>query len=458
MQPSKTLRTTSFRLAALYAVFFVLSSVALLALVYWYTLGAMKTNLENVISTRIEKLQILDEEGGLRAVETEVQRQNARRDTRFRYVLFDPRGKRVSGPALPGRLGEQWVEFEIENKRTQPGERDFALRGRGLRLPGGWLLWVGHDASSVHELREHLAGALSVALIMTVMLALAGGVFTGRSVSRRVEAMNRTARSIMAGDLSRRLTVTGTGDEFDRLAEQFNAMLERIQALMENLRQVSSDIAHDLRTPLSHLRQRLEHLRAHAGGTEECLRTVDDAIGETETILATFDALLRIAQIESGRRQGGFAHVDLSSLLQELVEIYSPVAEDMEHELISRVSDGIQVEGDRRLLTQMFVNLIENALRHTPPDTRVELDLAQAADGSVTATVTDNGPGVPIDERKKVFQRFYRLDTSRSTPGCGLGLSLVTAVAELHDLTVSLDDNHPGLRVSVHFPLRRPAS
>ncbi len=452
MSPNKTLRTTSFRLAALYAVFFVVSVGILLALVYWYILGAMQRHLEASVSARLDDLRNVYDTGGIDALEQAVRRDTQRRGSRYRYALIDPKGKLVAGTLTQTNLNGDWIELEIERRKVIPGEQDYSLRGRGLKLDDDWLLWVGHDSSNVHELREHLAGAVSVALVLTVMLALAGGVFTGQQVSRRVESMNRTARSIMEGDLSRRLTVTGSGDEFDRLAEQFNAMLERIQVLMENLRQVSSDIAHDLRTPLSHLRQRLEELRGQTGTTDGCQQAVDEAIGETDAILGTFEALLRIAQIESGQRRADFTRVGLSQLLQELVEIYTPVAEDMEHELVADIADGIEVQGDRRLLAQMFVNMIENALRHTPPGVRVELELRVDPVTGVVASVQDNGPGVPARERNKVFQRFYRLDSSRTTPGSGLGLSLVAAVAELHGLCVELADNDPGLRVNVRFP------
>lgn len=452
MSPNKTLRTTSFRLATLYAVFFVVSVGILLALVYWYILGAMQQHLEARVSARIDDLRNIYDTGGINALKQAVERDAQRRGSRYRYALLDPHGKLVAGSLKRNNLTADWLEFEIEREKVIPGEQDYSLRGRGLKLDNNWLLWVGHDASNMHELREHLAGAVSVALVLTVMLALAGGVFTGRQISRRVESMNRTARSIMAGDLSRRLMVTGSGDEFDRLAEQFNAMLERIQALMENLRQVSSDIAHDLRTPLSHLRQRLEELRGQTSSTEECLRAVDEAIGETDAILGTFEALLRIAQIESGQRRADFTEVDLSQLMQELLEIYGPVAEDMEHELTADVPDGIYVHGDRRLLAQMFVNLIENALRHTPAGTRVALGLRRDPLSGIIASVRDNGPGVPAPERNKVFQRFYRLDSSRTTPGSGLGLSLVSAVAEVHGLGVDMADNKPGLRIDVRFP------
>lgn len=446
-------RTTSFRLAALYAFFFGLSTSALLLLVYWYTLGQMEQDLENSVSARMIHMQSVYDRGGLQALEKAVTSESSQPGSRYRYALIDPRGLRVAGTVPYADLGEEWQELEGEDEEGAGENEDTALGGHGVRLPGGWLLWVGRDVETLHELRERLAGAVSAAMAVTIALALGGGVFMGWQVSRRVEAMNRTARSIMAGDLTRRLTVRGTGDEFDRLAEQFNAMLERIQALMENLRQVSSNIAHDLRTPLAHLRHRLEELRGRTLTAEQYRGAVDQAIGETDTILSTFEALLRIAQIESGRRRTAFSRVDLSALLEELAETYTPVAEDMGHVLTADVSTGVHVQGDRQLLTQMFVNLIENALRHTPSGTRVELRLSPPTESGVVVAVADNGPGVPEQERAKIFRRFYRLDASRTTPGSGLGLSLVAVIAELHNVAIEVRDNQPGLRVNLCFPV-----
>ena len=445
-------RTTSFRLAALYAFFFGLSTTALLLLVYWYTLGQMEQDLEHSVSARLTQLHGVYDSGGLKALKKSVTQESSQPGSRFRYALIDPRGVRIAGQVPYSDLGEEWQELEGEDEESGGENEDAILGGHGVRLPGGWLLWVGRDVETLHELRERLAGAVSAAMAVTIALALGAGVFMGWQVSRRVEAMNRTARSIMAGDLTRRLAVRGTGDEFDRLAEQFNAMLERIQALMENLRQVSSNIAHDLRTPLAHLRHRLEELRGRTLTTVQYQDAVDQAIGETDTILATFEALLRIAQIESGRRRTAFTRVDLSALLEELAETYAPVAEDMGHKLSAEVSAGVHVQGDRRLLTQMLVNLIENALRHTPAGTRVEMRLPEPAQSGALVTVSDNGPGVPEQERDKIFRRFYRLDASRTTPGSGLGLSLVAVIAELHDVTITLKDNRPGLRVDLQFP------
>jgi signal transduction histidine kinase len=221
---------------------------------------------------------------------------------------------------------------------------------------------------------------------------------------------------------------------------------------MEGLRQVSNDIAHDLRTPLTRLRQRLEVARTRSTTVDQYRQLIDTVIGDTDEILKTFAAMLRVAEIEAGTARARFAPVDLSALLEAIVELYAALAEDQRQSLDSRIDHGLVVRGDRELLTQMFVNLVENALRHTPPGTRIEVT-AELGAGRPVCAIADSGPGIPPGERDKVFHRFYRLDASRATAGSGLGLSLVAAIAELHHVKVELTDNAPGLRLTLRFPV-----
>jgi len=465
VNPLRLIRTTGFRLAALFALIFTIAAAVLLGLVYWYTIGETGREIERLVDSRLDTLRATYDAGGMSALVAAVQRESRRPVSRYLFAVVDADGRMRAGN-LPARgLGEDWEEFVLDrdprdddDRRKGKGkdkddddddEDRVPVRGRGAPLPGGGLLWVGHDIGSLHELREQLTGAMAVGLAATVLLSLGAGLFMGWQVNRRVEAMNRTARSIMAGDLSRRLAVGRSGDEFDRLAEQFNAMLERIQALMENVQRVSSDIAHDLRTPLTHLRQRLETARdADSAAPREALEA---ALADTDAILKTLDALLRIAQIESGKRRAAFSSVDLGALLADLVETYEPVAEDMGQTLDSRLEPGAVIHGDRELLTQLFANLIENALRHCPRGSRVTVS-SDAGPGGIAASVADNGAGIAAPERRRVLEPFFRLDASRSTAGSGLGLTLARAVAELHGAQMALEDNQPGLRVSLRFP------
>lgn len=243
----------------------------------------------------------------------------------------------------------------------------------------------------------------------------------------------------------------GTGDDLDRLAGTLNRMLDRIGVLMDSLRQVSSDVAHDLRTPLSRLRQRLEGALTSAGSVAEYQAAVEAAVAEAESLLETFSALLRIAQVEGGSPRSGFRDVDLSGVVEAVVDAFLPDAEDGGRALVSDVAPNVAMRGDQELLTQMLANLAENALRHTPAGTRILVRLGEGGDGPLLE-VEDNGPGVPEEDRARILRRFYRGERSRTTAGSGLGLSLVAAVAELHDAALLLDDARPGLRISITFP------
>jgi signal transduction histidine kinase len=279
-----------------------------------------------------------------------------------------------------------------------------------------------------------------------------GGIFFSLQFMRRIDAIARTCQSIISGKFNDRIALRGSGDELDRLAAAINNMLDRISTLLDNLRQVSSDVAHDLRTPLTHLRNRLEESRQKAVTTDDYAALVTQAIEDTDHLLAIFAALLRISQIESGSRLAAFSALSLTELLERIYEMYRPVAEDEHHVLLHDIQKEVRIQGDGELLTQMFSNLIENAIRHSPSGTRILIRLAQSGN-TATAAVEDDGPGIPAAEHDKVFRRFYRLTRSRSTPGNGLGLALVAAIANLHAAKIELADNHPGacFRISLEL-------
>jgi signal transduction histidine kinase len=262
--------------------------------------------------------------------------------------------------------------------------------------------------------------------------------------------MAKACRAIMDGDLKARIPVRGTQDELDRLAGTINEMLDRIASLMENLRQVTNDIAHDMRTPVSHLRQGLERARGEGGDYPAAL---DTAIRKTDEILTLFAALLRIAQIEGGARRAAFAGLDLAPLLDHMRELFGAVAEAAGHRLDVTIDDAPAIRGDRALIIQLLSNLIENAILHTPAGTRIVLALSQE-NGRALVAVSDNGPGVPPEEHKKLFQRLYRREASRSRPGYGLGLSMVAAIAELHGAGVETR-SAGGLSIRLSFPAAR---
>jgi signal transduction histidine kinase len=267
-------------------------------------------------------------------------------------------------------------------------------------------------------------------------------LWIGRSVARRAAAMEAALAAVQGGDLDRRLAVRTGGDEFDRLALRINATLDRLQALMAALREVTDDIAHDLRTPLTRLRQRLDDAARVPSAA-----AIEAAQAEADRLLEIFAALLRIAQVESGTQRAGFATVDLSAIAESVAEVYAPAAEERGQVLASDIEPGVSITGDPAMLTQMLANLVENAIRHGRAEGRVSLGVSAAG-----ITIADDGPGIPEADREKVFHRFHRLDAARSTPGSGLGLALVRAVAELHGITIALEDAAPGLRVRLTLP------
>jgi signal transduction histidine kinase len=271
---------------------------------------------------------------------------------------------------------------------------------------------------------------------------------------RQVDMISNTVAEIIEGNLDSRVPLRGTYDPFDRLSASLNRMLDRIQLLMETLSQISNDIAHALRTPLSRLRHKLETALI-AERNSESNKTIDAALMETDTILDTFSALLRIAQIESGIRTAGFGEIDVSSLFETVADAFATVAEEEGKTLTAKIAPQVTYWGDADLLSEMLANLIENAIKHTPEGTTIEVSLTDQ-NGRLTAAVADSGPGVPDRDRNRIFRRFYRLEHSLAKPGNGLGLALVAAVAELHGIELIVQDNRPGLRIQMAFVSRSP--
>jgi len=269
---------------------------------------------------------------------------------------------------------------------------------------------------------------------------------------RRIELINHTSRKIIAGDLSRRIPMSGRSDDFDQLAANLNTMLDEIERLMDGIRHVSDSIAHDLRTPLTRLRNRLEQLHTDLDTNSPQLEQVERGLADADQLLSTFAALLRIARIESGGHKANFILVDLTQLLQDASELYEALAEDKHLTLSTKADASVCMEGDRDLLFQAITNLLDNAVKYTPRGGHIGLSV-QLVNGVAELTVADSGPGIPVDEHDKVTQPFYRMQQSRSTPGSGLGLSLVHAVAKLHHAEFILQDNQPGLKATLRFKL-----
>jgi signal transduction histidine kinase len=317
-------------------------------------------------------------------------------------------------------------------------------------LPGGFHLLIGRDVHVRAQLRGLLTDALLWAVLVVGLMATVGALVVRNLFRRTLANISATTAAIASGDLAQRVKLTGRGDEFDQVAEVINDMLERIGRLMDGVRQVSNAIAHDLRTPITRARTRLEDAALHAETPEDLRASIERAMADLDGIAAIFQALLRIAEIEAGTRRSSFTRVDIAPLLAEVEDLYGALAEERNISLVVQVAAEVPAYGDKALIQQAIANLLDNAVKFSPPGGTVRLSASAA--GKVSITVSDQGPGIPPAERAKATDRFYRGETARSTPGSGLGLSLVAAVAHLHGGQLRLEDNKPGLRAILVLP------
>ncbi|MFQ5756278.1 MAG: ATP-binding protein [Acidiferrobacterales bacterium] len=452
MRRSKLLRSSTFRLALIYMALFGASVLLLLGFIYWSTVSYMGRQTDAIIEAEIAGLAERYRLTGLAGLTNLINERLSRKPVGSSIYLLTDRdldplvGNLDRWPSMPV-AADGWLDFRLEYNTVTNGQLRRA-RARTFELRGGFHLLVGRDMHDLDAIRRLIIRTLVWGLAITVILALAGGLMMTRSMVRRIETINEASRKIMNGDLSRRIPTTGTGDDFDQLTENLNSMLDQIEMLMDDVRRVSDNIAHDLRTPLARLRNHLEELKLQRAGPERSRMAVDRTILEANKLLATFNALLRIARIESDGYRAGFARIDLAALLHDVAELYEPLMEDKGQRLTKKLTAQAQIQADRDLLFQAIANLLDNAIKFTPAGGEIELALETGA-GGTQIVVADSGPGIPPSEHDKVFQRFYRLEASRTTPGSGLGLSLVAAVAKLHHMRVRLTDNHPGLRIVV---------
>jgi signal transduction histidine kinase len=449
----RTLRTARFRLAALYLAVFAASALVLGAAVYLAARSELQQQMSARIRAETDFLQGESRAGGLDRLLAAV-RSRGRGASALDYLVQGRDGVHLAGEMpVVQTLQPGWATIEVPVASEDNG-RPEQVRALVSSLGDGTLLAVGDDLSRIGEVEEAVANAFSWTLGLGALLGVGGGVVVSRAFLARVDVIARTAEAIIGGDLGRRVPLRGTGDDLDRLAGTLNRMLDRIGVLMESLRQVSSDVAHDLRTPLSRLYQRLEHARAHAASVADYEAAVDGAVREAEGLLAIFSALLRIAQVEGASPRAGFRDVDLSAVMESVADAYRPDAEEAGHRLAATVEPGIVVHGDQELLTQAAANLVENALRHTPSGTRIVVRLSGGQAAGCCLAVEDDGPGVDAQDLPRLADRFYRGERSRTTPGNGLGLSFVAAVAALHGAALHLEAGTPGLRATLRFQSR----
>lgn len=361
------------------------------------------------------------------------------------FYVADSNGKRLLGNLkdVPIAFGWQRLPGTFADKPAR--EPAHEVWGQGKVFPGGYFVFVGQDAYRVNVAENTLIMSYLGSGVLAIVAALAAGLLLSRGFLSRIDAINHTSQSIMQGHLKQRIATRGTSDEIDNLSNNLNRLFDSNQALLDSLQHVTVNIAHDLRTPLSRLRNRLEEIQQQSGLPARSKQRLNEAIADSDQLLATFSALLRIAQIESGSRKKAFTNISLTELAEKVFAIYHAVAEDEGHTLVAKIAPDIKCLGDTELLFQLCVNLVENAIRHTPNGTEIVLRIKSPA----TLEVSDNGRGIDAKQRSKVQERFYRLEQSRTTPGNGLGLALVAAIAALHGSSLALEDNGPGLITSI---------
>jgi len=447
-------RTTAFRLAVLYGALFVTAAVALFGFLYWRTLTLIDAETDAAIASEIAGLNEQYRQRGIAGLARIVaERSAAQPDSANVYLLtrpdFTPLAGNLKRWPAEARRTPAGIVFDLAGE--DDSDVGFA-RARTFALDGNFRLLVGRDLRQREKLRAVVTEALGWGLAATLALGFMAALLAGRKLLQRVEAINRTGQQIIRGDLKQRVALTGAGDEFDRLAENLNTMLDQIERLMTGMREVTDNIAHDLRGPLTRMKARLElALMARRQDPAEDRAAIEGAIADTDRLLATFNALLSIAEAESGAVHQSMQPVDLAKLAADVAELYAPALEEKGLTLETSFKDGPAVQGSRQLLFQAITNLLENAMKYTQAGGRVGVT-AGAVDGAARLVVSDTGPGIPAELRAKVLERYVRLDQARSTPGSGLGLSMVAAVAKLHGAGLELGDSNPGLKVTLTFP------
>ena len=448
------LQTQAFRVVLVYVLLFAFSVAALLFFTYWNTRRTLDEQTDQIIEAEITGLGEEYQHFGLQGL-AETVRSRSLHSGQALYLLSDGHRHIVAGnlefwPQISDNHGNM-VEFDYE--RPIDGKlEDRRARGRVLPVPGDFSLLVAQDVHDRYLTERMFTTTLPWTMLAILVLGTFGGALMSRNMLRRLDAINRTSGEIIAGDLTRRVPLNGSGDEFDALAENLNRMLDRIERLMLGLREVTDSVAHDLRTPLNRLRNRLEEsvAKLNANGSEAF--EIERAIAETDQLIGTFNALLLIAETDAGTTRAAMSPLELGAVAADVVELYEPLAEEKKVALSLASGTPVAIEGNRSLIAQALANLVDNAIKYTPSGGQVRIRAATTSKG-VELSVADSGPGIPLADRSRVTERFVRLEASRNSPGTGLGLSLVAAVAHFHNAELILEDNLPaGLKAVLRFP------
>jgi signal transduction histidine kinase len=437
--------TISFKLSALYLLLFLCSFLSIGITVYLLTTHTLEQQLKSSIEIEATRLKAEYDSDGMDELKEEI----AEDDCLTTHIcgILDRNGALIGGNfgGFKPSTGWQTIIRPAAGKKLQREEMD-VIYMKVIPLPDNVWLGVGHDGEYIRDAGEAIIQAFLWGFILVIFLGAGGGLYLSGAFLRKIESITKSTQAIIAGDLKHRLPVSKNRDELDNLALLLNQMLDKIGALIDNVQQVSNDIAHDLRMPISHLQFRLEDAVKRDLSVEQYKERIAFAIEEVDTILGTFSAMLRISQIESGSRRSGFKTVNLSEIVVSVTDALYPVAEEQGKTIRADIDPDVTLTGDKELLVQLAFNLLDNAILHTPGNTQINVSL-RSSGAQAEFIVADNGPGIAEEHRLRVFQRFYRLEQSRTTPGNGLGLSIVAAIVDLHEGTLMLFDNKPGLKI-----------
>jgi signal transduction histidine kinase len=454
---SKIFRTSTFRLSAIYLILFALSVSSVLGYVYVNTVGILERQTDETIRAEVQGLADQYRVLGLQGVANVIQRRMDDGQGSI-YLLVSPLEQRVVGniDAMPQVVSNEpgWIDFPIKVGKP-PNRQNHTGRAYYSQLNGGFKLLVGQDVEALRLFGDTIRRAVSWALALALFLGLGGGWLLSRNFLRRVDAITATSRSIMHGELSQRMPVSGSDDELDRLALSLNEMLGQIERLMAGMKEVSSNVAHDLKTPLTRMKARVESA-LRSDRSDDHRAALEKTIEESDRLLATFNALLSIARAESGNAREGLVAADAAGIVRDVVELYEPIVEDVGGELASHIAETLPVRADRQLMAQALSNLLDNAMKYGTSVGSGEIAItvtAKAEGDKAVIIVSDRGEGIATQHRERVLERFVRLDESRNRPGNGLGLSLVSSVVKLHGGTLTLDDAAPGLVARLELPL-----
>jgi len=457
--PLRLLRTTAFKLSAIYLAVFTVFAAFLIGYIARNTSALLQQQMTNAVEIELQGIAEQYQRGGIARVARLVELR-MRQPGASLYLILDGGGRKIAGnvESVPPGVLEiagsatrivPYVRLDEQSTRAR-----YAALVRVVALPNGFRVLVGRDVSESEELAAVVRRALILTVALMVGLGLVSWLFVSRRVLKRIDAVAETSRRIIGGDLSGRLEITGTGDEFDRLAESLNTMLARIERLMAGMKQVSDNIAHDLKTPLTRMRSRVERALAQARSEAEYREALQATIEEADQLIRTFNALLMIARVEAGSSDAEFRPFDVAAVARDVFELYEPLAEEAGVTLELRAAARVTVRANRELIGQALANLVDNAIKYAGDGTdapRVVLAVAEEGDHAILS-VADNGPGIADEDKLRATERFVRLEESRSKPGAGLGLSLVSAVAQLHGGELLLRDNGPGLVATLRVP------